>query len=80
MLAQPVVALHESVVQAMPSSHDCVVPTHCPAEHFFGSDRVSPAHDAAAHCTPSVPLVQEFWLLLDVQTWQELFGFACPLE
>jgi hypothetical protein len=76
--AHPVAELHESVVQTKPSSQDCVVPTHCPDAHFFGSERIRSAQDAAWHWTPSVPLLHVVVLFDVVQIWHGFRGFTCP--
>jgi len=76
----PATASQVSVVQARPSTHDCVAPppVHSPNRHVFPAVHVCPAHDGAWHDVPSPAAVHDDFATTGSQTWHAFAGFATP--
>jgi hypothetical protein len=79
--AQPLATLHESFVQACPSSQDDVPPpaTHRPAWHVVGAVYASPLHAPSMQRVPSALPVHAVPDFVGSQTWHGCCGFGCPL-
>ena len=71
-------AVHESVVQASPSSQACVAPPaeHCPATQVLAEVNVAPLQVAAAQIVPSDAGLHAVVLPEVAQTRQASSGFG----
>ena len=71
---------HTSVVQDMPSLHDCVPPpaVHWPARHVIGFVQVRPEQEPVTQLDPSVAAVHDVVLADGEHVSQAFVGFFVP--